>query len=245
MSKESVTGRSTASDSLSALHSVSLVGRTGGADPCRRRGSPIRRNRVAAPLRREQHDDRALGVDRLVIIFQRDVVDASALQRDRAGDGGGVDGDALALGERGVARLRRGFGVDGLLRPSLLGGGRGLIGGVLRGRLGLLRGGGPRLLGDLRLFLLPVELGEGVEKIPAGDHQHRQAGRDEDILRILVHDACGLSFELRLLRPGFRAGFRPGFRSLSPGLSFVSPSTICAVNSGKGAVNASGRATKT
>ena len=57
---------------------------------------------------RQKLDRRALGVDRLVIFLQPEIVDASALEGDRAGQAGGVDGQAGAGRQRLVARFRGG-----------------------------------------------------------------------------------------------------------------------------------------
>ena len=71
---------------------------------------------VRAALGRQEHDLRARRLDRLAIVLEREIVDAAALQRDRAFEARRVDGDARAFGERllagerdsGGARLRRG-----------------------------------------------------------------------------------------------------------------------------------------
>ncbi len=71
---------------------------------------------VRSAGRRQQHDQRARRLDRLAIVLERQIVDASALQRDRADQARRLDGDARALrqsllaghGGRGRwSRLRR------------------------------------------------------------------------------------------------------------------------------------------
>ena len=83
---------------------------------------------VRAARGRQEHDLRARRLDRLAIVLEREIVDAAALQRDRAFEARRVDGDARAFGERllagerdsGGARLRRGaFGRASALRRRL------------------------------------------------------------------------------------------------------------------------------
>src|SRR6185437_15356717 len=72
--------------------------------------------RVAGARRRQQDDGGGFGVDGFAVFDQQDVVDAAALERDRAGDRRRFDRQARRLGERDVAGHRRGGGGRGLRR---------------------------------------------------------------------------------------------------------------------------------
>ena len=63
--------------------------------------------------RRQQHDVRAVGLDRLAIVLERQIVDPAALERDRALEARRVDGDARAMRQRLLACKRRGRGAPG------------------------------------------------------------------------------------------------------------------------------------
>ena len=123
--------------------------------------------------RREQLDDRAVGVHRLAVGLQGDVIDATALQGDRALQAPGVDGDARARGERGFAAQGHGRDRGGRRcgdRARCLRHGRDRGGGAVNGSR--------RRLGGLALYLrhrvaCVVELGPGVEILPADNDQQR------------------------------------------------------------------------
>ena len=152
----------------------------GGAGP-----AELRIERVRAAGRRQQHDRRRLGIDRLAELAERNVVDARALERDRSLQAFGRDRDALRSLERIVA-VRRvcGRGLRGLPRCQRRSGGRrrGLrILARLRGRLlGLL------LLLRLQLFLAHLLLRPGDEILPGQQHDGRQRDCNDGVL-IVAH----------------------------------------------------------
>lgn len=57
---------------------------------------------------REQRDDRARVIDGLMVVLEPDVIEAGAGKVDRAGDGVGLDGDALGSRNRLFAGRRGG-----------------------------------------------------------------------------------------------------------------------------------------
>ena len=130
--------------------------------------------RIGAAGRRQQHDRRRLRIDRLAKLDQRQIVDASAFERDRALHAVGRDRDArrrrqgrVAVGGHGGRR----WPLD--RAPAPLPAARGLrrLAGLarLRRRLLLLR----QLLG--LQFLLPrLFLRHGEEELPGDQHQGRQ-----------------------------------------------------------------------
>src|SRR5208337_3896482 len=156
-----------------------------GADIAR--GRPIGVRRAA---RREQTDQRALFVDGLVIILQKEVVELAALEVDRALEARRVDGDARIRLERLGDRFgrghaeRRGAAGRGDARLLRLGGLRRLFGRDVR--LGLA----------LRLRLVLALVGRpGVEILPPGHHQDRQGYSEKEVSRVLgVHGRLSLPF---------------------------------------------------
>ena len=146
--------------------------------------------RIGAAGRRQQHDRRRLRIDRLAKLDQRQVVDASAFERDRALQAVGCDRDArrrrqgrVAVGGRGGRSLGR---LTGRLRRSRLRGCLRRLAGLarLRRRLLLLR----ELLG--LQFLLPrLFLRHGEEKLPGDQHQGRQHDGENGVLIVGHRDA--------------------------------------------------------
>ena len=137
---------------------------------------------VRAAGRRQQHHQRARGLDRLAIVLERQIVDASALQRNRADHARRLDGDARTLrqgllaghGRRGRwPRLRRSARLNlataWRLRRTLLGL---LLGLLLLGRLGGRRG-------MLRHEII----------LPGEQHADRQDDGQDEIAVVLVHVA--------------------------------------------------------
>ncbi len=109
----------------------------------RRQPSRIRRNRARRARGREQHDRGRFGIDGVAELHQRQIVDARALQRNAAGKARGVDLDARAGGNRGIAgddRCRR----CGRIWRRRIGRRRGRSAGLWRGRRGGRSRRGPR-----------------------------------------------------------------------------------------------------
>ena len=141
---------------------------------------PIRRR---AARRREQGDERTLGIDRLVIGLELEVVDQAALQGDRTGERRRVDRHPRAEGERLGAgpgtrvgrrlELRRRRAIDGRRR------------GARRRRLGLGR--------RRRRHVVLMQL-RRVKIVPADQNQHRKDDRQYEVAGILgIHDRLSLS----------------------------------------------------
>ena len=133
--------------------------------------------RIVGALGRQQHDLRALGIDRVVIFLQAQVIQARAAQQDRTVHHRGVDIDARAADfqrgrQRHVGRARRHAGQARR---------RGVGGGAGGGRLGL------GLLGQFglaRLFGLHRRCGDEI--LPEEQHRSRQRDGEKDIL-LIVH----------------------------------------------------------
>ena len=130
----------------------------------------------------EQHNRRRIGVHGLAVLHQREIVDASALERDRAGEEGGFEAHARRGRKRGFARQRRGRRCRRLA-------------GCLRRRSRRRRCRGPRsglrllllllLLLLLRSLLLLLHLREPEEDLPADQDQRREHdGKDRIFLVI-------------------------------------------------------------
>ena len=132
-------------------------------------------------VRRVEELDRGrVVVDRLMVAFQPDVVDASADQVDRARKARRVDLDALAGGDRCLAALggrcaaRRAGNRTGRRRRRVAGS----VGILRRGRL--LLGGYPLLL-DARRLAFGLDLRIHVEDLPERQDQHRKRNGDKEI----------------------------------------------------------------
>ena len=129
---------------------------------------------------RQEDHHRARRLDRLAIVLQRQIVDAGALQRDRALEARRVDGDARALRQGLRAGHRRGRGGAGLQRRAR---------GSLSARLRLRRAGlhRLRLLGRRhRRRMLRHE-----EKLPGEQHADGQNDSQDEVAVVLVHVAFG------------------------------------------------------
>ncbi len=162
--------------------------RAGGRRPYR-----VRTGRGSAPLgsdptelgeigirgaaRREQHDRRALVVDRLVVVVQPKVVDAAAGEIDRAGDAIRGDRHARRARQRLVPRQRR-LAIDAARRRP--GGGRRAACGRRVRRLLRRLLIGELLLGGLFLARA-LELGAGEEQLPCEQHRERHDDGDEEV----------------------------------------------------------------
>ena len=134
---------------------------------------------------RQEHDDRALGIDGLAVVLQGHVVDAAAAQVDGAGDGGSVDGDARRAGEGCLTSLnswsrRR-------ARNRSRHGGRGATG--LARACGRIRCVGIDLRGLRLLRGLPLLFGLGSRKevLPAQQDRQRQGDGDDEVFVIFTH----------------------------------------------------------
>ena len=149
--------------------------------------------------RRQQDDVRALRIDRLTEIAQGHVVDAAALQRDRAKQASRLQRHARALLERLVAA---GKGLRGCGSGPAVGVGRAQrnVGGrARRGIYRILRGG--LLLGDaLRLALL-LHLRRADEILPADEHEDRQTDRQQEVLGVFFHRPCRVVSSVRRRAP--------------------------------------------
>ena len=151
----------------------------------RRRPAELGVERIRAAGRREQHDRRRVRIDRLAIFDQREIVDAAALERDRAGEARRLDVHARGGCERGVPRHRlRGGGAGlrrrlrrgarcrrGLRRAGLLGKGRRLL---LRTLLRLL-------LLDLLLLL---HLRQAEVDLPRNQDERREHDGENGVLLV-------------------------------------------------------------
>ncbi|MPL75568.1 hypothetical protein SDC9_21394 [bioreactor metagenome] len=164
---------------------------------------------IGAPHRGKQPHQGRVGLERFLVFPQRQVVEAAAEQRDRAGERRRVDADARGIR---VARLRRGRrGVEhgaghGLGRCR----GRGRGGGLCRNRGAVCRGRGLRR----------EEVG------PTDQHERREDGRDDEVLVLAIHggpSACRSGFavvqskgrrKVKRFSPKSRGnhGLRPGRR---------------------------------
>src|SRR5262249_927003 len=159
---------------------------------------------------------------------QRQVVDAGALERDRALQPRRVDGNAGRRGDHRLARLRPGGRLAGYLRPTRCGG-RGRRpwgGGRTRGGLappGLARCGPARrrlvlrLLLQLLLLALFLELRQAKEILPGDEYEARQQDRQKGVL-LIVHWRFSLVLGVTpvVCRPRSRACRRASDCSRSP-----------------------------
>ncbi len=135
--------------------------------------------------RREQDDLGALVVHGLVVVLQRDVVDAAALQRDRSGERRGLDLDArrprqrLGATDRAGGRVGQGAGDGGgraaLLRPRRRHAVRAYAGALLRG-----------LVLEVGLTLL-LDARRGDEVVPPEQHDQRQGDGHEHVRLVIAH----------------------------------------------------------
>ena len=142
--------------------------------------------RVRAAGRRQQNDRRRLGIDRFAELAERNVVDARALERDRALQTIGRDRDALrSLECVGAVRRGSGRGLCGLPRCQRRPGGRRRGLRSLAGLSGLLLGELLLLL-RLQLFLAHLLLRPGDEILPGQQHQGRQRDCNDGVL-IVAH----------------------------------------------------------
>ena len=160
--------------------------------------------------RRQEHDGRALRIDRLVIAGEAEIIERPALQIDRAFDARRPDRQTRRLLQDGLARLR----YARRRRGGRLGRGRHrlcLRTGLRRRRLArhrLLRQSLRRLVGLLRLLALLLEHRLGVEIIPAQDDQHGHHDRQDEIAIVFRHHipvserCCRRQFQCRGRGPG-------------------------------------------
>ena len=145
--------------------------------------------RIRAAGRRQQHDRRRLRIDRLAELGERQVVDAPALEVDRALQAVGRDRNArrgrhggLAIGGNGCWSLRR---LTGHLRGPRLYGRRPVR---LNLRLLLLL----RELFGLQFLLPRLFLRHGEEELPSDQHQGRQHDGENGVF-VIGHPNAVLS----------------------------------------------------
>ena len=132
--------------------------------------------RLRAAGRRQQHDRRRFRIDRLAELDQRQIVDASAFERDRALQAVGCDRRRAASRERRLAvggdRRRALRGLTGRLRRHPAGAGLRRLARLARLLLRLLLL--LRKLFGLQFLLPRLFLRHGEEELPGDQHQGRQ-----------------------------------------------------------------------
>ena len=207
LSHVSVTGLPTPESVRSALQSVASSASC--ARPSRSRSRP---NRRRAARRREQADVRALGIDRLVISLEHDIVDLAALQVDRTADARRVDRHSRACRQDLFDRLGAvAAGAPGGVAAT--GAGRRSCRCAARLRFGRRSGywpGWPPSAPGAR-----ADTGTGVEILPGGHHQDRQRDREKQVSRVLgfmFARLCPSSVRLAGPRPRLSASPRRAAR---------------------------------